>query len=189
MKKRVFKYIAIGILVLYVFIQTMVFSFGQFAKPVKSKCIIILGCSVYGKTPSPFLKERLDQGIKLYKDGYGKVIIVSGGKGSGEQISEADAMYNYLIKNGISNSKIIKENKSETTYENIYNCEKIMAQKNINDAVIVSNKFHLFRAYIIGKKLKLSGTYSGIFVSSYKLQEMKGYLREVPAVFKSLVYK
>ena len=83
--------------------------FGKNAKPRKSDCIIVLGCSIYGTEPSPFLKGRLQHAEKLYREGYARYIIVSGGQGRGEYISEAEAMKSYLIERGIDSEKIIME--------------------------------------------------------------------------------
>lgn len=117
--------------------------FGENAEPEKSDCIIVLGCRVYGTTPSPFLVWRLNRGLALYNSGYGKYIIVSGGKGTGENISEAEAMKRYLVSKGIDGSKIIMEDKSASTMANLINSKKAMDEMGFKSAVIVSNKYHL----------------------------------------------
>ncbi|AST57950.1 putative membrane protein [Thermoanaerobacterium thermosaccharolyticum] len=81
--------------------ELQVIKFAYNVKPAKSKAIIVLGCAVYGKNPSPFFKERLNEVIRFYKAGHGKHIIVSGGKGSGENISQAEAGKEYLLTHNI----------------------------------------------------------------------------------------
>lgn len=158
--------------------------FGESAKPQKSDCIIVLGCSVYGTTPSPFMIWRTEEALRLYKKGYGNYIIVSGGKGPGEDISEAEAMKRYLLSKGVKPSKIIIEDKSGSTMANLINSKEIMNEKGFNTAVIVSNKYHLKRASLMAKQQKIKGSYSGVFVSPYKSHEIVGYIREVPAMGK-----
>ncbi|MFC0906525.1 YdcF family protein [Clostridium sp. MT-14] len=163
--------------------------FGEDTKPERSDCIIVLGCRVYGTTPSPFLTGRLDRGLELYNKGYGKYIIVSGGKGEGESISEAEAMRQYLLSKGMDNSKIIAEDKSSSTMENLINSKKIMDAMGFHSAVIVSNKYHLKRASLMAKSQHIKGSYSGVFISSYKAHEISGYIREIPAVWKYYILK
>lgn len=85
------------------------------ARPSVSDCIIILGCGLYGSTPSPFLMARLDEGIRLFREGYAHRIIVSGGRGPGENITEAEAMKDYLVAAGVPGADIITEGESTST--------------------------------------------------------------------------
>lgn len=157
-------------------------------KPVRSDCIIVLGCKVDKTVPSPFLKSRVDEGIRLYKAGYGKYIIVSGGQGQGEDITEAEAMKKIMVSKGIDQKVILIENKSTSTLTNLINSKKIMDAMNFRNAVIVSNKFHLKRASMIAKEVGVKASYSGVYNSKYKLQEFSSFLREVLATYKFYLF-
>ncbi|MGJ7045762.1 YdcF family protein [Thermoanaerobacterium thermosulfurigenes] len=170
------------VLLLNIIAELQVITFAYNAKPVKSDAIIVLGCAVYGKNPSPFFKERLNEAIRLYKKGLGKYIIVSGGKGPGEDVSEAEAGKEYLLKNGIPYNTILKDDKSYSTLQNLENSKKIMDEKSLKTAIIVSNKFHLKRASIIAKEAGINASYSGVFVKRYIYEEVYGFLREAPAL-------
>ncbi|WP_123053024.1 YdcF family protein [Clostridium sp. JN-1] len=163
--------------------------FGNNAVPKRSDCIIILGCRVYGSTPSSFLKSRVEKGFELYKDGYGKYIIVSGGRGSGENISEAEAMKRYLVSKGMDSSKILIDDKSASTIANLINSKAIMKKNDLKTAVIVSNKYHLNRASLMAKHEGIEASCSGVFVASHKYDEALGYIREIPALFKYYIIK
>lgn len=185
--KKYLKFILcfIAIVVVTVLISELqIVYFGENSQPKKSDCIIVLGCSVYGTTPSPFLVWRLNKGLNLYNRGYGNYIIVSGGRGVGESISEAQAMKNYLISKGVNSSRIIMEDKSASTTANLINSSRIMKSNGFKTAVIVSNKFHLKRASLIAESQYIDATYSGVFVSDYKSREVTGYIREIPATWK-----
>ena len=176
---------ATSLAVIATFVTTFqIIYFGEISKPKKSDCIIVLGCQVYGTTPSPFLVWRTEQALKLYKMGYGKYIIVSGGQGSGEEISEAEAMKRYLLAKGVDSSKILIEDKSGSTMANLINSKAIMDEKGLKTAVIVSNKYHLKRASLMAKQQNINGSYSGVFVTPYKNHEFTGYVREIPALIK-----
>lgn len=172
------------IIILSALLGASIFLYGQSVKPEKSDCIIVLGCQVYGTVPSPFLKSRLEEGLRLYNQGYGSFIIVSGGKGAGEDITEALAMRDYLVSRGVSQSSVIMESDSASTYQNIINSKRVMNNCNLKSAVIVSNSYHLRRISLIAEKESLKASYSGIFVPEYKGKELKGFLREIPALLK-----
>ncbi|QSZ27950.1 YdcF family protein [Aceticella autotrophica] len=160
-----------------------IISFGSTEKPKKSDAIIVLGCAVYGNTPSPFFKERLEEALKLYKEGYGRYIIISGGKGPGESISEAEAGKRYLLEKNVPSKNILLDNKSFSTYENLLFSKEIMEKNSFKTAIIVSNKSHLKRASIITKRIGIDASFSGVFVKEYVGDEVYGFLREVPALF------
>lgn len=184
---RVFKIVfALLLLLIIVFLTfgSIIYMYGIGAKPEKSDCIIVLGCQVYGTVPSALLKARLDEGLRLFNEGYGRIIIVSGGKGLGEDISEAQAMKDYLVSKGMDSSKIIMEDKATSTYENIVLSKERMEDRGLRSAVIVSNKFHLRRTSLIAQKEEVTASCSGVFASGYLGYEIKGFLREILALMK-----
>ncbi len=116
-------------------------------------CIIILGCQIKkdGKL-TKLLKGRVDRAIefgKMQKEKTGKDIIFvpSGGKGADEIISEAQAMKNYLIEQGIKEENILVEDKSKNTFENIKFSNKLINDKIQNAKIAFSTtNYHVFRA-------------------------------------------
>ncbi len=125
--------------------------------------IIVLGSGLIGDRVPPLLKSRLDKGIEIYKkqveQGYKSKIIVSGGKGYDELVSEAYAMRKYLISQKIDNEDIVMEDKSTTTYENMKFSKALMGEFQNYSCVFVTNNYHVFRAAIYAGKvgLKISG--------------------------------
>ena len=118
---------------------------------------IVLGAGLNGDKVSKTLKSRLDKLIEYYNKHEDIKIIVSGAKCKNEIISEAQAMYNYLVDKGINKEKIVKEDKATTTLENIiYSKEILMKYNKENErVVIVTNDYHLFRARLIANILNL----------------------------------
>ena len=120
--------------------------------------VIILGAGLYGETPSKVLVSRLDAALEYSLDKEAMpIIIVSGGQGSGETISEAEAMSRYLRQRGISEASIWKEDASTSTLENLAFSfslidEMDMEEKNLKIA-IVTNEFHLYRSKHIASTL------------------------------------
>lgn len=161
--------------------------FGASARPAKSDCIIVLGCRLYGTVPSPFLRARLDEALRLYREGYARYIIVSGGQGPGEDISEARAMKQYLVQNGVDDSYVIEEDKSTSTETNLkFSLEK-MKEWGLKTALVVSNDYHLARAAVIARRIGLDAAYSGVRLPQYRRWEITGLIREVPALIYALL--
>ncbi|MBR6033769.1 MAG: YdcF family protein [Clostridia bacterium] len=125
--------------------------------------IIILGCQIKSDgTLTKLLKARVDKAIefsKKQKEKTGKdlIFIPSGGKGNDEIMSEAQAMKNYLIEQGIKEEKILVEDKSKNTYENIKFSNKLINENKKNAKVAFSTtNYHVFRAGTIATNQNLS---------------------------------
>lgn len=147
--------------------------------------VIILGAGLEGDQVSQRLRIRLDTAIEIIKEKNIK-IIVSGGKGPDEEISEAEAMFRYLIKNGISKNRIIKEDKSTSTQENIKLSDTLMKMDNPN-VIIVTSDYHMYRSKMLGKRIgwSVSGK-SGINDTN---ERMKRIIREVFALAKDILIR
>ncbi len=144
--------------------------------------VIVLGAQVRGTALSRALRNRLDTAYEYLADNESSRIIVSGGQGDGEDISEAEAMYRYLITKGIKAERILKEDQSVNTYENILFSKALMAEGNHN-VVIVTSRFHIFRALGISKKLGLGGA-EGLGAPADDILVLNYYVREFFAVMK-----
>ncbi len=147
--------------------------------------VIILGAQVRGTALSRALKNRLDTAYGYLADNKASRIIVSGGQGDGEDISEAEAMYQYLIRKGIEPERILKEDQSVNTHENLLFSKGLMAKGNHN-IVIVTNRFHIFRALGISKKLGMTGA-EGLGAPADDILALNYYVREFFAVVKDKV--
>lgn len=125
--------------------------------------IVLGGYLVDGNKLTKALTKRLNLAIDLYeKQKHKPKIIVSGGMIRQETITEAEAMKNYLIKKGISEKNIIKEEQSRNTLENFkYSKEKLKKLKINNNIAFVSNNFHILRSKIYALKFKIKAKGEG----------------------------
>lgn len=122
-------------------------------KPEKPSVLVVLGCRVKGETPSLMLEKRINAAYGYLAENPGAVAVLSGGQGSDELISEAECMYRELVKKGISPERLILEDKSVNTRENIRNSFRIIAEKNLDGEItVVTNEFHQYRAKLIARK-------------------------------------
>lgn len=160
--KKVLKYgiivlIAIVIILLcvnlYVRISTknQIIKENEYADLSDVDCIIILGAGIWGDKPSPMLEDRLLEGIKLYRNGVSDKIIMSGDHGR-KEYDEVNIMKNYAIEKGIPSENIFMDHAGFSTYESIYRAKDIFEAKKV---VIVTQKYHLYRALYIANRLGL----------------------------------
>lgn len=152
--------------------------------------MIILGAKVNEDGISKTLKRRLDKAIEYYNTNKNiNNIIVSGGQGSDEVVTEALAMKNYLVKNGVSKDKIIMEDKATTTLENIIFSKKIITDKNLKGKVlIVTSDYHLFRGQFIASILGIDneGLCSISPLSSRIYYMIREYPTSIIDIYRSL---
>ena len=121
------------------------------------KAIVVLGCLVKGETPSLMLKARLETAVGVIEENPDALIVLCGGMGGNEKITEAEAMRRYLTEKGIPEERMILEDKSTSTEENIAFAAEILKERGISDdIIIVTNEFHQYRAYIFAKRNELS---------------------------------
>lgn len=114
--------------------------------------VIVLGAAVRGTTVSLTLSRRLEETYEYIKDNNSKVIL-SGGQGPDEDISEAEAMKRYLIDKGIEEDRLIKEDQSSSTQENLkYSYDIISKEKDNPSVTIITSNYHVYRAKKISEK-------------------------------------
>jgi len=122
-------------------------------EPDSPSAVIVLGCQVKGRRPSKMLARRLDAAVTYLNEHPEFPCIVSGGKGDDEEISEALCMKNYLTEKGISESRIIMEDRSTTTVENlIFSGELLDSMGLPRSIVLVTDGYHQYRAQLIAEK-------------------------------------
>jgi len=150
----------------------------------KYDCILILGASVRSDgTPSPMLRDRLDQGILLYFDGLANKILMSGDHAE-DNYDEVNTMKKYAINSGIESSDIFMDHAGLNTYDSMYRLKNVFGA---NRVIIVTQEYHLYRAVYIARKLGLDAygvasdprEYSGQFYRDIReiLARIKDYFK------------
>jgi len=149
--------------------------------------VIVLGCLVKDGRPSTLLQDRIDTAADYLLAHPECRCIVSGGKGTDEEVSEARCMFDALVSAGISADRLIIEDRSTTTRENLRFCKEIMEREDLGDtAVIVTNSWHEFRAQMIASDLGLPCGAVGAPTAWWLLPA--NYLRELFAIAYQFVF-
>lgn len=126
-------------------------------EPAEGAVLIVLGCQVKGEKPSLALSERIDAAYAYLTEHPEARAILSGGKGNGERISEAECMYRELTGRGIAPERLCREDQSKTTRENLAFSKKILEEEHLSrEAALVTNEFHVYRSLLIAEKEGLS---------------------------------
>ncbi|MBR0398219.1 MAG: YdcF family protein [Eubacterium sp.] len=144
--------------------------------------VIVLGAQVYDYGPSRVLRNRLDTAAAYLKDNEGTMCIVSGGQGYNEPAPEAEIMKQYLTEQGIVPERIIIENQSRNTVENIRLSMKLMDPEQ-DYTGIVTNNFHVYRGCAIAEKTGIRHV-CGLAAPSNRLYLPNNLLREFFGVVK-----
>lgn len=152
--------------------------------------VVILGCQVMPSgDPSILLRDRLDTALDYLESQPQAAVIVSGGQGENEPMSEAQCMYEYLVAHGIEGSRILLEENSGNTYQNLCNAVQLMDDPTA-EVVIVSNGFHLTRVRMLWDRI--SGGQDNLSTlaapSSHAPSRLMMYLREPLALLKSFLF-
>lgn len=152
--------------------------------------MIVLGAKVREDGPSPALRRRLDKAADYLQSHPEVQVIVSGGQGSNEPMSEAEAMAEYLKTAGVTDGRIHREDHSATTMENLRNSKILMEQMGYNPeqtpVIVVSSSFHLARVRMLCKRIGLRADTLGAPMTEAS-SAIYSYSREAFALVKSFL--
>lgn len=144
-------------LLYFAFVEFLVISHSQGDRDARRSCLIVLGARVMDTEPSLSLQHRLEGTLDYLTKYPDSIAIVSGGRGEGESITEAECMRRWLTERGIPEERILKEEKSTSTMENLQFSREILLEKGFSpdDVAILSSNYHLYRAKAMAKTLGL----------------------------------
>lgn len=145
-------------------------------------CILVLGAGIWGNRPSHMLEDRLLQAISLYEENVSTKIIMSGDHGR-EEYDEVNIMKDFAIEKGVPSENIFMDHAGFSTYESIYRAKEIFKAKKI---VIVTQKYHLYRALYIANQLGIEAYGVGADPRQYVGQAYRE-LREIVARDKDFI--
>lgn len=151
------------------------------AKQKNFDCAVILGAGLWDGEPSPMLKERLNFGLRIYSTGCTDRILMSGDHGR-EEYDEVNAMKDYAVEEGVPADSVFMDHAGFSTYETMYRAKEVFEVKT---AVIITQKYHLYRAVYDARKLGLDA-YG--FAADELDYSVKNDLREAAARVKDFFW-
>lgn len=154
--------------------------------------MVILGCQVKPWGPSILLQDRLDKALDYLEEHPDTTVVVSGGQGPDEHVTEARAMADYLMEHGVEEARILLEEESHNTVQNLRYTVKLLEKNGYDtdqDIVVVSNGFHLTRVRMLFERVWGGDENLSTLAapSSHVSSRIKMYIREPLALVKSFV--
>jgi len=141
----------------FLFLSLLVYSvlYSRVGRRGGLDAIIVLGCGLAGDEVPPLLAGRLERAIRLYiRESAPPLLVVSGGRGSDESVTEADAMHAYLRDRGVPEDRIRREDQARTTEENLRFSAALLPEE-ARRVVAVTSNYHVFRAAVECRRLHL----------------------------------
>jgi len=147
--------LATGILVAYLVLVLWVWYASRLDEHAIADAIVVLGAAQYNGRPSPVLKARLDHALELFQEGLAPRLVVTGGIGSGDRVSEATVSRNYLRSLGIPDSALVVRPDGRTTEESMRSVGEWMAEHQLDTALLVSDPFHMARLRLEARRARI----------------------------------
>ena len=158
-----------------------IYLFGRRDEARPSGAIVVLGAAQYDGKPSPVLKSRLDHALALYRRGIADTLIMTGGTGPGDTVSEAVVSRRYVVKHGVPEGVVLTERAGMTSLQSMRGVANLMEKHGLGSAVLVSDPFHMLRlrllAFRVGIRARSSPTRTSP-ISRSPAQERRHVLRE-----------
>ncbi|WP_110954993.1 YdcF family protein [Anaerosinus massiliensis] len=172
----------------FITIESLIFQSLKSNDKTEVQYAVILGAGVKGEEPSATLRRRLDTSIDYLNKNPDTKIIASGGLGKEATLTEAEVMKRYFIAHGIDESRILKEEKSTTSDENLKYTKELLTglyDEDVPEMLIITSDYHMFRAKRIAEKY-YTKVY-GISSATPSTVMMNYAIREYLAVLKMLM--
>lgn len=154
--------------------------------------MVIFGCQVKPWGPSVLLQDRLDTALNYLKDHPDTAVIVTGGKGDDERLSEAQCMYDYLTAHGVDGERIMMEDQSRNTWQNVNYTMDLLGEKGYSttaDLLAVSSDFHLARIRMLYGRVTGEQSLSTLAAPvSHVPSRIIMFFREPLALVKSYIF-
>ena len=159
---------------------------------IPADAVIVLGAGVNGTEPSLSLRTRLDAALDYLEENPDVPVVLTGGQGYGEEITEAQCMYDYLTTRGVTSERILLEEQATSTAENFAFSKPLLAVEGIDvetDLVaVVTNDFHIYRAGLIAAREGYALTFGVPAELPWLHLEINYCVREAFALVKTLIF-
>lgn len=149
------------------------------ARPADS--IVVLGAAQYDGRPSPVLQARLDHAIDLYRADYAPYLILTGGVGVGDTVSEAEVGKRYAMHAGVPSQRILVEPAGVSSDQSMRTVRRLLDAKGLRSAILVSDPFHMLRVHLLASQLGIESYSSPTRTSPIRLdsrEEWRHVVRE-----------
>lgn len=194
-RKRRWPWVVLSLLIVFLAafgaLEGYIFSQARTAVEGQPPVMVVFGCQVKPEGPSVLLRDRLDTALTYLETHPDTTVVVTGGKGDDEHISEAQCMYDYLTAHGAEGGRILMEPQSRNTWQNILFTQQLLREKGLDSGsyLLVSSDFHLARIRLLwGRAWEKEYTLSTLAAPvSHTPSRLQMFFREPLALVKSFL--
>lgn len=153
--RQVVGLLALAATIVYTVALVMVLVVSQHDERRPADVIVVLGAAQYNGRPSPVLRARLDHALGLYREGLAPLVVVTGGVGPGDTISEALVGRRYLMAHGVPAESVVAQPEGRSTAASMTAVAGWLRQRGAGRALLVSDPFHMFRLRLEARRTAL----------------------------------
>ena len=150
--RRALLAVAAGLLALWLATVGLVLAAGARPELRPADAILVLGAAQYNGRPSPVLRARLDHALALYRRGLAPRLVLTGGVGAGDTLSEAEVARRYVLRHGVPPEAVLVERQGETSGESVRAAAALMRAYGLESALLVSDRFHMLRLELLARR-------------------------------------
>lgn len=165
--------VSLLLIVFAIGIAISIWNYGKVDEKAPADVAIVLGAAISDGEVSPVYRERINHAITLYEEGTVDFIILTGGFGEGSYKSDSQVAKEYALSQGIPEEKILIEEKSTITEENLEFSKEVMEENDLETAIIVSDPLHMKRAMLMAEDYNINAISSPTPTSMYKTLKTK----------------
>ncbi len=182
---RKLKFLALGLLILVLYaagqFAWIIWSYAGVSNDGPADAALVLGAAADGVAPSPVFEERLRHAVDLYHRSRVSRLILTGGRGKGDALSEAEVGRDWAVANGVPADAILIETESHTTKQNLVNAMPLIETNHVGKILLVSDPLHMRRAMWMADTLKINAEPSPTPTSRYET-----LATQVPMLFREV---
>ena len=191
--RRIFQTALTLVLVPLLLIEIYVINVGRSGLPaLPADAVVVLGAGVNGKSPSLSLHTRLTAALDYLEENPDVPVVLTGGRGYGEEITEARCMYDWLTARGVDQARLILEEQAGNTAENFAFSRKLLEEQSIDPAedrvAVITNDFHIARSRLIAARQGYGHVLGVPAELPWLHLEVNYYLREAFAMVKTWIF-
>jgi uncharacterized SAM-binding protein YcdF (DUF218 family) len=146
-----------GAILLAAYASYRIWDQGQRDERRQADAIVVLGAAQYDGRPSPVFAARLDHAVALYLAGVAPLLVVTGGKATGDRTTEAAVARAFAISHGVPAESILLEDRGRTTLESLRTVGMMLQRRGLQTAVFVSDRTHILRVLRIARDQGIVG--------------------------------
>ena len=165
--------ISLLLIVFAIGIAISIWNYGKVDEKAPADVAIVLGAAISDGEVSPVYRERINHAITLYEEGTVDFIILTGGFGEGSYKSDSQVAKEYALSQGIPEERLLIEEKSTITEENLEFSKEVMEENDLETAIIVSDPLHMKRAMLMAEDYNINALSSPTPTSMYKSLKTK----------------